>query len=118
MLDILLGTRGVGSMYLDPIDQKYKSLWVSEVRLGMNLHAGSFGISSNNDIDSSDENYVSSTGTSGHGGSSRPSSEWALRDNKDIKAEELRLQEIGDRVQEHWIYKKDKHFDYFFYIDY
>ena len=50
--------------------------------------------------DSSDENYVSSTGASGtdNGGSSRQSSDWALRDNKDIKAEEVRPVEVAKCV--------------------
>ncbi|CDW77714.1 UNKNOWN [Stylonychia lemnae] len=137
MINILQNTKGVGSVYLDPIDQKYKALWLSKVKLGMStqfssenngqgsssnggISSGGAGVEQFN-IDSSDENYVSnsSTGASGNaGGSSRPSSEWALRDNKDIKADEVRVQEVAERVQEHWIYKREKHFNYYFYLDY
>eukprot|EP00347_Sterkiella_histriomuscorum_P016473 403353044 len=258
LIDILLQTKGIGTIFLDPHDQKYKALWLSYQRLGLtqyhvnigrqvrqqqlqqqqvlhsnesgisgaagrgsrdsneiisgndlhhnvvsrasgnsgieglnailggnnsdesqrarggsggsggpavNVRSGSGGISaglimnlgagragvgtdrissspndgsagydietSSNDEDNNNQYVISSTGASGStnilGGnigtdeeasSSRQSSDWALKDNKDIKAEEVRIQDIVTKVAENWIYDRDRHFDFYFYLDY
>lgn len=93
MVDLLLQTRGLGSVYLDLEHQRYYSLWVSKQQLAVLSVEGDVSVESGQ-------------------------SEWLLERQEFIQAQSVRQAEIGEAMIKHWMCEEKKQADYMFYLEY